>query len=363
MKTPLPSLLLLSLAACAAPLTATDTDRAGLHQAPGYAIVIHGGAGSPSRNMSATDRAAIVGGLEHALTLGRDALESGAPAIEVVELVIRSLEDDPNFNSGRGAVYTAEERHELDASIMDGATLACGAVGGVTTVRHPITLARLVMTETRHVLFVADGAEAFADTQPVERVDNSWFDTEPNREYLHRVLEERKSASLLDVTPAERSVLDASAMARLARDDAPASTFGTVGCAVLDSSGHLAAGTSTGGLTAKSFGRIGDSPIVGAGTYANDATCAVSATGVGEEFIRHGIARDISARMDYLGLDLDSATAETMALLDEGVGGVVCVDHAGNITMNYNTIGMLRAAADGDGRFEVRIWEEVEDLD
>ncbi|MDF1798122.1 MAG: isoaspartyl peptidase/L-asparaginase [Planctomycetota bacterium] len=360
MKT-LPSLLLLSLAACASPLVANDSDAP--HPAPGFAIVIHGGAGSPSRSMSAAERAAIVGGLEHALTLGRDALESGAGALEVVELVIRSLEDDPNFNSGRGAVYTAEERHELDASIMDGATLACGAVGGVTTVRHPITLARLVMTETRHVLFVAEGAEAFADTQPVERVDNSWFDTEPNRAYLHRVLEERRSAGLLDVTPAERSALDARAMARLAEEDAPASTFGTVGCAVLDGSGHLAAGTSTGGLTAKSFGRIGDSPIVGAGTYANDATCAVSATGVGEEFIRHGIARDISARMDYLGLDLDRAAAETMALLDEGVGGVVCVDHAGNITMNYNTTGMLRAAADAGGRFEVRIWEEVEDLD
>jgi beta-aspartyl-peptidase (threonine type) len=316
--------------------------------------------------MAAEERAGIVRGLETALGLGRQAAASGASALEVVELVIRSLEDDPHFNSGRGAVYTAEERHELDASIMDGATLACGAVGGVTTVRHPITLARLVMTETRHVLFVAEGAEAFADTQPVERVDNTWFDTEPNREYLHRVLEERRATSQLEAAPAApgaRAAREAAALARLAEVDAPPSTFGTVGCVVLDLHGDLAAGTSTGGLTAKSFGRIGDSPIVGAGTYANNATCGVSATGVGEEFIRHGIARDVSARMAYLGLDLETAAAETMALLEPGVGGIVAVDHAGNIAMTYNTTGMLRAAADSSGRFEVRIWEQPEDLD
>ncbi len=348
-------LLALLPIACAAP--GTHAPGGPPAAGPGsYAIAIHGGAGSPSRSMSADEREALVLGLEGALAAARDAVEAGAPALEVVELVIRRLEDNPHFNSGRGAVFTAEERHELDASIMDGATLACGAVGGVTTVRHPITLARLVMTETRHVLFVADGAEAFADTQPVERVDNAWFDTEPNREFLHRVLEERRSAASLGGDPDE-------ALARLAMsDEAPASTFGTVGCVVLDMQGHIAAGTSTGGLTAKSFGRIGDSPIVGAGTYANDATCGVSGTGVGEEFIRHGIARDVSARMGYLGRDLDEATAETMALLDEGVGGLIAVGRDGSISMVYNTPGMLRASADSSGTFEVRIWEDAEEL-
>jgi len=322
-----------------------------------YAIAIHGGAGSPSRDMPPAKRAALTGALEAALTRGRDALAEGGTALDVVELVIRQLEDDPNFNAGRGAVYTADERHELDASIMCGDTLACGAVGGVTTVRHPITLARLVMTETRHVLFVADGAEAFADTQPVERVDNTWFDTEDNRAFLHRVLEERRSAGLVGEEPDD-------ALARLAAaGDAPPSSFGTVGCVVLDRHGNLAAGTSTGGLTAKSFGRIGDSPVVGAGTYANDRTCAVSGTGVGEEFIRHGVARDVSARMAYLGHDLEAAAAETMALLDEGVGGLIAVGRDGAITMPYNTPGMLRAAADSAGRFEVLIWEQPELLE
>lgn len=329
-------LLLLSLTACAGLTPAT----------PRYAIAIHGGAGSPARDMSPELRAALRDGLQDALTSARAAAESGAPALDIVELVIRSLEDNPNFNSGRGAVYTAEERHELDASIMDGATLACGAVGGVTTVRHPITLARKVMQETRHVLFVADGAEAFADTVGVERVPNTWFDTEDNREYLHRVLDERAGKLVL------------------APDcDAPASTFGTVGCVVLDMHGNLAAGTSTGGLTAKSFGRIGDSPIIGAGTYADNKTCGVSGTGVGEEFIRYGVARDIAARMEYLGESVTEAAEHLMfEVLDEGIGGVICVSGEGEIALVYNTKGMLRAAADSSGRFEVRIWEEPEEL-
>ena len=320
-----------------------------------YAIAIHGGAGSPSREMSPEHREALVGALQRALSLGRQGIEEGRPALEVVELVIRQLEDDPNFNAGRGAVYTAAGRHELDASIMDGATRATGAVGGVTTVRHPITLARLVMTETRHVLFVAEGAEAFADTQGVERVDNGWFGTERNRAFLERVLEERDQAD------AGGDAVEA--VARLAEaPDAPASPFGTVGCVVLDLHGHIAAGTSTGGLTGKTFGRIGDSPLVGAGTWADDATCGVSGTGVGEEFIRNGIAQDVHARMAYGRKSLEAAVAGAMDQLDEGVGGVITVGANGRIVMAYNTPGMLRAAADDTGRFEVRIWEDEEPL-
>jgi len=333
-------LLLASLTACANLTPAPEVP------APRYAIAIHGGAGSPSRDMSPEHRADLRDGLQHALELAQMKAEAGAPALDIVEAVIRTLEDNPNFNSGRGAVYTAEEAHELDSSIMDGATLACGGVGGVTTVRHPITLARKVMEETRHVLFVADGAEAFADTQDVERVPNTWFDTEDNRKYLHSVLDERagKTASVVD-------------------PDAPASSFGTVGCVVLDTHGNLAAGTSTGGLTAKMFGRIGDSPIIGAGTFADNKTCGVSGTGVGEEYIRNSIARDIAARMEYLGESVTEAAEHAMfEVLEPGVGGVICVSNDGEIALVYNTTGMLRAAADSDGRFEVLIWEDPEEL-
>lgn len=334
-------LLLVSLTACAN--LAPAPTLAPAH----YAIAIHGGAGSPSRDMSPEHRAELRDGLHLALELATEKAEAGAPALDIVEAVIRTLEDNPNFNSGRGAVYTADERHELDSSIMDGATLACGGVGGVTTVRHPITLARKVMEETRHVLFVADGAEAFADTQGVERVPNTWFDTEDNREYLHQVLKERAGET-----------------ARVEDPDAPASSFGTVGCVVLDTHGNLAAGTSTGGLTAKTFGRIGDSPIIGAGTFADNQTCGVSGTGVGEEYIRHSIARLISSRMEYLGESVTEAAEHAMfEVLEPGVGGVICVSHDGEIALVYNTPGMLRAAADSAGRFEVSIWEEPESLD
>jgi beta-aspartyl-peptidase (threonine type) len=287
--------------------------------------------------------------MQDALSAGLASLESGAPALDVVELVIQILESDSNFNSGVGAVCTATGGHELDASIMDGETLACGAVGGVTTVEHPIALARLVMEETRHVLFVADGAEAFADSlgDRVARVPNTFFDTERATNSLQGVLERRALESA----------------SKTADDSDPQEIKGTVGCVVLDSHGHLAAGTSTGGLTGKTFGRIGDSPIIGAGTYANDETCAISCTGVGEEFIRYGVARDIAARMEYLGMGVAEACDVLMhEVLQPGEGGVIGIDRQGNVAMSYNTTGMVRAVGNSAGRFDIGIWEEFEDL-
>ena len=263
--------------------------------------------------------------------------------------MIQILESDSNFNSGVGAVCTATGGHELDASIMDGETLACGAVGGVTTVEHPIALARLVMEETRHVLFVGRGAEQFADSlgDRVPRVPNSFFDTERTKRSLEEVLG-RRALETASTT---------------AKDSDPHEIKGTVGCVVLDSHGHLAAGTSTGGLTGKTFGRIGDSPIIGAGTYANDETCAISCTGVGEEYIRYGVARDIAARMEYLGMGVAEACDVLIhEVLQPGDGGVIGIDRQGNVAMSYNTTGMVRAVGNSKGRFDIGIWEEFEDL-
>jgi L-asparaginase / beta-aspartyl-peptidase len=314
-------------------------------EAPAFAIVIHGGAGSPSRNMNQEQLAGLTGGMAHALQVGLADLRRGADAVDVVERVITILETNPNFNAGRGAVFTDAGRHELDASIMDGETLSCGAVGGVTTVEHPISLARLVMDETRHVLFVADGAEAFADSmgERITRVDNTYFDTDGARANLRSVQERRREENA----------------SKTEDDSDPHEIKGTVGCVVLDMQGHLAAGTSTGGLTAKSFGRIGDSPIIGAGTYANDKTCAISCTGVGEEYIRHGVARDIAARVEYLGIDVIKATDQVVhGVLKKGEGGVIGIDKDGNIAMSYNTGGMVRAVGDSNGRFDIGIWED-----
>jgi beta-aspartyl-peptidase (threonine type) len=214
----------------------------------------------------------------------------------------------------------------------------------VRTVKHPISLARLVMTRTRHVLLAADGAEAFADETAVERVPNSYFDTDHRRESLEKVLEERrKQPQGAGLAPAG--------------DDR---YFGTVGCVALDSAGNLAAATSTGGLTAKKWGRVGDSPIIGAGNYADNATCAVSCTGAGEQFIRHGVAREIAAMMRYKGSSANAAAEEMIfRRLNIDDGGVIVVSKAGEIAMVFSTEGMYRGAADASGRFEVGIWKET----
>jgi L-asparaginase / beta-aspartyl-peptidase len=300
-----------------------------------FAIVIHGGAG---KSPKADGALAVERSLAEALGIGERILKEGGTSLDAVEQVIRVLEDDPLFNAGRGAVFNAAGGHELDASIMDGRTKACGAVAAVRTARHPISLSRLVMEKTRHVLLASDGAERFADEMKVERVENSWFDTDKQRKSWEKEKAEGAKQSGTGRTP-------------LASEH-----FGTVGCVALDTHGNLAAGTSTGGLTNKKYGRVGDSPIVGAGTYADNATCAVSCTGIGEQFIRHAVAYDISARMAYLKQPLKEAVAEILAKrLKPNDGGIIAVGADGTIAMDFSTAGMARAAADSSGRREVKI--------
>lgn len=304
-----------------------------------WAIAIHGGAGTLDRNAPAAEQAEYRAALSAALTVGRDRLARGESALDACEAVVRMLEDDPHFNAGRGAVFNEKGEHELDASIMDGATLACGAVAGVRTVKNPISLARLVMTKTRHVLLMGDGAEQFATSVGVDRVPNTYFDTERRRKVLEEVLRERQKQAAVD--PAAR----------------PPLTYGTVGCVALDRQGRLAAATSTGGLTAKRWGRVGDTPVIGAGNWA-DGTVAVSGTGTGEQFIRYAVGRTIAARMQFGGQSLaEAADAVVHHTLQKDDGGVIAVDHRGQIAMPYNSEGMYRGAADATGRFEVRIFE------
>ncbi len=314
-----------------------------------YAIALHGGAGVISRDLDEEVRRQYVDGLDEALALGVEMLENGAEALDVVEQVIRILEDNPLFNAGRGAVMTNEEKFELDASIMDGRDLSGGAVTGVTTVRHPISLARHVKSGSRHILFAAEGAERFADETGVERVDPSYFYTERRHRQLLRA--QGRDEVILDHSGDEESMLpDAGA---------DSDKMGTVGVAVLDRNGNLAAGTSTGGMTNKRFGRVGDSPLLGAGTYANNETCAISSTGTGEEFIRHAVAFQISAIMEYTGAGLNEAADQVInGKLREGDGGIIGVSHTGEIAMVFNSPGMFRAAADASGRYEVSIWDE-----
>lgn len=301
-----------------------------------WAIAIHGGAGVISKELPDSVRVEYEKALETVLKHGKVLVESGTPAMDVVVQVIELLENDPHFNAGKGAVFNAKAEHELDASVMDGRTLACGAVAGVKTVKNPIKLARLVMERTSHVLLAGAGAEEFADVTDVERVPNAWFDTDNRRKAFERARDEDANGQPVKEVYKK----------------------GTVGCVVLDKSGNLAAGTSTGGMTFKKFGRIGDAPVIGAGTYANNATCAVSCTGTGEEFIRHGVARDIHARMLYKKLGLNEAANEVVhGVLKPEDGGIIAVSSSGEIAMVFNSTGMFRGAATAGGCFEVKIWE------
>ena len=329
-------LLLLTVTGCA---TAPDASAPGAGARAGWAIAIHGGAGTMNPNAPEERLQAYRDAMTAALTLGRDLLEDGASALDVCEAVVRSMEDNPRFNAGRGAVFNEQGQHELDASIMDGATMRCGAVAGVRTVRHPITLARKVMKDTRHVLLAGEGAEKFADIAGVARVENSWFDTDGRRRSLNRLMRDRERTGSL--VPTDR------------RHD-----YGTVGCVVLDSAGRLAAATSTGGMTGKRWGRVGDTPVLGAGNYA-DGWAAISCTGTGEEFIRHGVARSVTARMALAGERLDEAAdAVVYDVLAPGDGGLIAVDRYGNLAAPFNTTGMYRAMADSRGRFEVAIFKQ-----
>ena len=303
-----------------------------------WAIAIHGGAGTMSPDTPPELLRPYEEALTRALAHGRDMLATGASALDVCESVVRLLEDDEHFNAGKGAVFNEQGQHELDASIMDGSTMRCGAVAGVRTVKNPISLARRVMTDTRHVLLAGDGAEKFADVVGVERVENTYFDTQGRRRALERRLQEIERAGAL-AAPSDRRL-----------------DFGTVGCVVRDREGRLAAATSTGGMTAKKWGRIGDSPVIGAGNYA-DGTAAVSCTGTGEEFIRHAIARSVTARMQFGGQSLAMATDQLIhRVLARGDGGLIAVDRHGNLATPFNTSGMYRGVANSNGLFEIAVF-------
>ncbi|MDF2380479.1 isoaspartyl peptidase/L-asparaginase [Nostoc ellipsosporum NOK] len=298
-------------------------------------LVIHGGAGvlergklDPLREREALDA------LNRALDKGYSILDTGGSAMDAVEQAVRVLEDDPSFNAGRGAVFTSEGRHELDASIMNGKTLAAGAVAGVTTIRNPISAARAVMEKSPHVMLAGRGAEEFARQQGLQLVDNSWFSVEERRKAWQAQRQRDSLAALKDSLGKKTSYILA-----------PGEKFGTVGAVALDANGNLAAATSTGGMSNKRFGRIGDSPVIGAGTYADNKTAAISGTGWGEFFIRLVLAKSVCDRMELAGESLEKA-AHT--LINEklpalgGDGGLIAVDKNGNIAMPFSTPGMFR---------------------
>lgn len=296
-----------------------------------YGLVIHGGAGTITReNMSTEKEAEYISKLTAALKTGYAILENGGSGLDAVEATIKVMEDSPLFNAGKGAVFTGAGTNELDASIMDGATLQGGAVAGVKTVKNPISAARKVMEETWHVLLAGEGADAFAKEQELDIVDNSYFHTEHRFKSLIKAKEKEMEK------------------------------HGTVGCVALDKKGNLAAGTSTGGLTNKRWGRVGDSPIIGAGTYASNETCAVSATGQGEYFIRGSVAFDIAAQMDYEKKSVQTAAQAVIDKLTErgGTGGVIVMDSKGNIAMSFNTEGMYRGFYLNDGELTVKIYKD-----
>lgn len=312
-----------------------------------YAIVIHGGAGSSPDRFSDKANEQRKASMRKALEIGTEILKEGGTSLDAVEKVVLFLENDPQFNAGVGAVFNAEGSHELDASIMDGSNKACGAVAGVSTVKNPISLARKVMTETRHVLLAGSGAESFADAMEVARVEPSHFDTPKSKEQWEKRQQRMRESKNTEST-------------RLPEDlnEDVGSYQGTVGCVALDNDGNIAAATSTGGMTGKRFGRVGDSPIVGAGTYADNATCGVSCTGTGEQYIRNAVAYDVSARIKYKAQSVDEAVQSILSeTLEPGDGGIIAISKDGEISMRFNTNGMARAAADSNGRFEV-LWGE-----
>lgn len=310
-------------------------------------LVVHGGAGRDIQpgNQSAEHDAACRAGLEAALWAGFSVLQEGGSALDAVEAAVRYLEDDQYFNAGRGASLAYSGQAELDASIMDGATGQAGAVAGVTTIKNPIALARAVMEKSPFVLMVAPGAEEFADDIGVERVENAYFIIPERVAQLER-LKETGSVALTAALPTQDN-----------------QKLGTVGAAARDEHGNLAAATSTGGMGGKRYGRVGDSPIIGAGTWADNRTCAISCTGHGEYFIRQSIAHDVAARMAYAGIPLKNACAAALAALTEsgGAGGFVALDAQGNAALPFNTPGMYRGCITSDGAIHIAIYPDEEE--
>jgi beta-aspartyl-peptidase (threonine type) len=311
-------------------------------QNPRIGFVIHGGAGVISKGSMTPEREAEYRRkLEEAVMAGYSALQEGKTALDAVELAIKILEDSSLFNAGKGAVFNAEGKAELDASIMDGKTLKAGAVAAVQRIKNPISLARFVMEKSPHVLLVGEGAEKFAVKQGMELVEPQYFWTKERWEQYLKTKKEREKVGTLETQEMQQK-------------------YGTVGAVALDKYGNLAAGTSTGGMNYKMVGRVGDTPIIGAGTYANNETCAVSATGWGEYFIRLSVARDISALLEYRALPIQQAV--DMVIQQKlknlgGDGGVIAIDKFGNIGISFNTEGMYRAYINSEGKPIVMIYK------
>src|SRR4026208_1454043 len=307
-------------------------------------LAIPGGAGTIERSQTTQASArAYRAGLERALTAGYEILKRGGSSLDATEAAVRVFEDDPHFNAGKGSVFTSAGTNEMDAAIMDGETVAAGAVASLKHIKNPISLARLVMEKSGHVMMDSEGAEAFAKENGIELVDQKYFFTQDRWDALQKI------------KAAEKSRTSGVGKAFLITDQ---DRHGTVGAVALDKNGNLAAATSTGGTTNKRPGRVGDTPVIGAGTYANNATCAVSATGDGEYFIRATVARDVSALMEYRGMSLKEAAQaalDTVAKLG-GRGGLIAIDRQGNIALPFNTAGMYRGYVDPDGKFVIEIY-------
>jgi L-asparaginase / beta-aspartyl-peptidase len=306
-----------------------------------FGLAIHGGAGTIERSEVTPEREREYrAGLERALTAGYEILKRGGSSLDATEAAVRVLEDDPHFNAGKGSVFTSAGTNEMDAAIMDGKTLAAGAVASLKHIKNPIGLARLVMEKSGHVMMDGEGAEAFAKESGVELVDQKYFYTAERWEALQKVKAAGKNRTgrAFVITDQDR--------------------HGTVGAVALDKNGNLAAATSTGGTTNKRPGRVGDTPVIGAGTYANNATCAVSATGDGEYFIRATVGRDVSALMEYRGMSLKEAAQTALDKVAKlgGTGGLIAIDREGNVTLPFNTAGMYRGYVDPNGKFVVEIY-------
>lgn len=334
--------LILTLLLMGAPAMTRAENHAG-EPATKVAIAVHGGSGTINRgDLSAEKEREIRATLERAVRAGHGILSSGGTSLDAITKAITMLEDSPHFNAGRGAVFNAQGRNELDASIMEGAGLNAGAVAAVHNVRNPVLLARKVMTESPHVMLMGEGAEHFAREHGIAFEDDEYFYTEYRWQQLQKAqASTRNETSFLSETPDQ--------------------WFSTVGAVALDSHGDLAAATSTGGMTNKRWGRVGDSPIIGAGTYADNRSCAVSATGHGEYFIRATVARDICARVQFTGSSLNEAAelvVRQQLVRMGGDGGIIAVDSGGKVALVFNTAGMYRASIDTEGAVNVAIYKD-----
>jgi beta-aspartyl-peptidase (threonine type) len=323
-----------------------------------WAIVVHGGAGVIERaTMKPETEAAYRASMKQATEAGARVLDSGGSALDAIEAAIHILEDDPLFNAGKGAVFTAAGKNELDSAIMDGATLKAGAVAGVTRTRHPISLARAVMDKSPHVMLIGAGADDFAAQVGLEQVDPSYFFTERRWQGLIKQL--KKENRPIPQRPAGAPPEPAEPVSEIESPDAH--KFGTVGVVALDRQGNIAAGTSTGGTQAKRWGRVGDSPIIGAGTYASNQSCAVSGTGTGEYFIRLTVAREVCDLVRFKGMKLQDAADQVIhkELQDlKGDGGIIAITPDGQMAWSFNTPGMYRARLAEGGKIQIGVYND-----